>query len=107
MWGESVEKLDRILHAEDAARHTVEEARVAAAQALNDARAKAAELLRAERAVTAATAASTRDDALVEAQEEAAGFAERARTDGGVLLAGADANEDAALAAVLEALKGQ
>ena len=101
-----VEKLEKVLHTEDAARTTVADAQSEAAKVVSDARARAAELLRASREKTKMLAAERREGILAEARDAAASLSETGEKELAEAVAVAAERRDAALAAVLEELKG-
>jgi vacuolar-type H+-ATPase subunit H len=100
-----VEKLEKILHAEDAARAAVDEARDTTLRTLSEARAKAADVLRSGREETGSLAAARYDEILAVAERERAAFAESAATRAADELKVAEKRADDALAAVLRVLK--
>lgn len=103
---ERVEKLEKILHAEDAARVGAEDARSAATATVSEARARAAEMLRSGREDIRMTAEAHRDEVLARAREAAAEAADAAAAHARSVIAGATPREEKALDAVLQVLKG-
>lgn len=101
-----MEKLERILHAEDAARTSAEAARAAAAATLGEARAKATEVLRTGREAIRADASTHRDRVIAQARADAASLTDAAGTEAGTVIADAEGRADAALDAVLRAVRG-
>jgi vacuolar-type H+-ATPase subunit H len=102
-----MEKLDQILHAEDDARTAVTTARADSQRLVSDARTTATETLRAGRERLRVAVAERRDGIVARARLEAAAFADAAASECEVTLAAAEARTDAAVAAVLEVLKGR
>ncbi|MBN1192142.1 MAG: hypothetical protein JXA36_00400 [Coriobacteriia bacterium] len=102
-----MEKLEKILHAEDAARSETEDARRAAAAAISEARAKAAEVLRTGREKTRELASARRDELSAKAREEAVTLQETSNLNSRGVLEEADARRDGALVAVMQVLKGR
>lgn len=104
---ERVEKLEKILDAEDAARAEVERARIAAAATLSTARATTAEMLRAGREDILAAAAAHHEATLAQARVDAAAYTETAHAASQAVIADAGGRADDALDAVLRSVKGQ
>ncbi len=102
-----MEKLERILHAEDAARTAVTDASATAQRIVADARVRAAEQVRSSREETRLLAANRRDEVLGSASAEAAAFKDEASHDAEAILAQANERTTEAVAAVLGAVEGR
>ncbi|MHB1323534.1 MAG: hypothetical protein ACYCXZ_04205 [Coriobacteriia bacterium] len=102
-----MDKLDRILHAEDVARDVVDDARLAASRLLAESRDTVGEIRRSGRDRASAEAVTLRAERLEKARREAAHITEQARAAAATTLDEARAREDDALAAVLGVLKGR
>lgn len=103
---ERVEKLEKILHAEDAARAGAEDARAASTATVSEARAKVAETLRVGREDICVNAEAYRDEVVARARETAAQAAEAATAHARSVIADATPRAETALDAVLRVLKG-
>jgi vacuolar-type H+-ATPase subunit H len=103
--GVRVEKLERILHAEDSARTVTEDARDAASSAISEARAKAAESLRLGREDIRVAAAARTDATVEDARRDAGALATEAGEQSRRVVQDAEARMDDALAAVLRVLR--
>ena len=101
-----VEKLEKILHAEDAARAEAENARATSTSMLSEARAKAAELLRAGREDLRDAVAARREAVLEQARADAATIASEAEVEATTQMDAAEGRADDATKAVLDALRG-
>lgn len=102
-----MEKLDRILQAEEAARDLLNDARTSAAATVADAKMRAAQITRDSRAQARDQAARVREDALSVARDEAAAVTTSAHAEAATVLARAHEREQQALSAALEVLKGR
>jgi vacuolar-type H+-ATPase subunit H len=102
-----MEKLEKILRAEDDARATVADARTEAQRIVSEARAAAALILRDGRATMKADAAVRRDAVLAQARADAAALEAAGVESARAVLDGARSRTDAAVAAVLSVLKGR
>jgi len=101
-----VEKLEKILHAEDTARTAAADARVEAMKIVGDARTQAAELARTSREETHLLASERREEILGDARDAAASLAAAGEQELAGLRATAADRHDAALSAVLTDVKG-
>lgn len=100
-----MEKLERILHAEEAARLVVSSARDEAQRLANDARTAAARAVREGRESTQAQTADLHARVIADARADANALVERAARDRDAVLKAAEARTSTAVAAVLEVLR--
>lgn len=103
---ERVEKLEKILHAEDAARAQADSARATAISVISEARAKAEEIVRTGREEIRASVQARRDAILEQARTDAATLAAEASIAADALMESAETRTEDATKTVLEALKG-